>query len=321
MNNLVERKWVSTSSIPFLMIASETPPNWYVSVTSVSNQIVHILLTRDVDTDRDDIHRPVLHEHSTDESIPAAVDVGRLCSLLSSVQALFKRAASIVGPRAVRFEPQLRQLEGDIIALRSPICYMVLKAARHAQANHRPFALPSRTSWCSVELRNLIARRCGLIRTLIVGYALALKMLFCPTDLCTDAVASLWNTHRQCRLHLIDLLFRTKKLLYGEDVGHRKRMELTKLQSEAQGYIDEVCASIPFLLVGDSIHGSRPTDGVWRRSRPPMLVGGLSLQWVLFTISILSIVPETMKQHMKTTLLWIGENLGVGQATTLAACR
>jgi hypothetical protein len=72
------------------------------------------------------------------------------------------------------------------------------------------------------------------------------------------------------------------------------------------------------MLVGEKIYGHRPEGSIWNQSRPPMLIGGLSLQWVLFTVSILEIVPLPIKLNMKTILLWIARNLGVKQALVLA---
>lgn len=42
------------------------------------------------------------------------------------------------------------------------------------------------------------------------------------------------------------------------------------------------------------------------------------MQWLLFTISTLDIVPDYTRQDMKNILQWIGHTLGIGQALVLA---
>lgn len=48
-----------------------------------------------------------------------------------------------------------------------------------------------------------------------------------------------------------------------------------------------------------------------------MLIGGLNLEWVLFTVSILDTVSVDVKQDMERIPLWVGKNLGIGQATVV----
>lgn len=72
------------------------------------------------------------------------------------------------------------------------------------------------------------------------------------------------------------------------------------------------------MIIGEKLRGSKPTGSMWFQARPPMLIGGLNLEWVLFTVSILDIVSVEVKQDMKGILLWIGRNLGIRQATVLA---
>lgn len=126
------------------------------------------------------------------------------------------------------------------------------------------------------------------------------------------------NTYRQCHLHLTDLLSRINRALSKNAEAYDRSREHAKLCNEIQTFVDDICASVPFMLVGDRIHGTRPIGSIWYQSRPPMLIGGYNLQWILFTVSILQIVPMKTKLDMKTSLLWIGKNLGIGQANVLA---
>lgn len=133
-----------------------------------------------------------------------------------------------------------------------------------------------------------------------------------------DFTACMWNTYRQCQLHLTDLLNRISRSLAKDPEAYRNSKEYAKLCNEVQSFIDGVCASIPFMLVGEKLRGSKPTGSTWFQARPPMLIGGLNLEWVLFTASILDIASQEVKQDMKRILFWIGKNLGIRQATVLA---
>lgn len=134
-----------------------------------------------------------------------------------------------------------------------------------------------------------------------------------------DAVASMWNSYRQGLLHLTDLHCRTRKALNADIERFNLRKESNKLQDEMQCYIEEVCASIPYMLLGEAVRGSMPTGGRWFHDRPPMLLGGFSLQWVLFTISTLQTVSPSTKRQMKVLLQWLATNLGIGQASVLVS--
>jgi hypothetical protein len=128
----------------------------------------------------------------------------------------------------------------------------------------------------------------------------------------------MWNTYHQCQLHLTNLLSRFSRTLSRSPETYNNSREYVKSCDETRNFVDAVCASIPFMLVGERIYGNKPIGSIWSQARPPILIGGLNLQWVLFTISILEIVPMSVRQDMKRILLWIGKNLGIRQATVLA---
>jgi hypothetical protein len=128
----------------------------------------------------------------------------------------------------------------------------------------------------------------------------------------------MWNSYRQCQLHLTDHLSRINRALSKCPEAYNKSREHTRLCDEMGTFVDAICASVPFMLVGERIYGNKPTGSIWVQARPPMLVGGLSLQWVLFTISILETVPTKLRQDVKILLLWVGKNLGIRQTTVLA---
>lgn len=128
----------------------------------------------------------------------------------------------------------------------------------------------------------------------------------------------MWNTYRQCSLHLINLLSRISRVLSKSPEAYNNSREYVKLCKDARTFVDDICASIPYMLVGERIYGNKPVGSIWPQARPPSLFGGLNLQWVLFTISVMEIVPVSVRRDMKSLLLWIGKNLGIRHANVLA---
>jgi hypothetical protein len=128
----------------------------------------------------------------------------------------------------------------------------------------------------------------------------------------------MWNTYRQCQLHLANLICRINESLAGSLTESNRKRECSKLQLEIEGYIDDIFASMPFLLAGDSIKHTKATGATWTLPRPAMLLGGLSLQWRLFTVATLENAPAIRKAHAREILSWFGESLGIGQAKVLA---
>lgn len=126
------------------------------------------------------------------------------------------------------------------------------------------------------------------------------------------------NTYRQWQLHVADLICRINHVLAGNGKEPGRKTECRPLRTEIQDQIDEICASIPFMLAGDAITTCKPEGASWSLPRPPMLLGGLSMQWRLFTIAILENAPTANKDHARDVLLWLGETLGLGQAKVLA---
>lgn len=128
----------------------------------------------------------------------------------------------------------------------------------------------------------------------------------------------MWITYFQCQLHLTNLLARINHNLSIDPDAYLQSREYVRFCNDAQTFVDDLHALIPFMLVGEGILGNKPIGSIWLLPRPPMLIGGLSLQWILFTISILDVVSANSRLNAKTLLLWIGKNLGIGQATVLA---
>jgi hypothetical protein len=128
----------------------------------------------------------------------------------------------------------------------------------------------------------------------------------------------MWNTYRQCQLHLADLIYRINNSVRAKARVSHGKTESTKLRSEIDDHISDIIASLPFMLAGDTICHCKPKGGSWLLPKPPMLLGGLSMQWRLFTIATLETASRTNKAHARDVLLWLAETLGLGQAKVLA---
>jgi hypothetical protein len=72
------------------------------------------------------------------------------------------------------------------------------------------------------------------------------------------------------------------------------------------------------MLAGDSVRHAKPVESTWALPFPPLLLGGLSMQWRLFTIATLASAAVAKRDHARRILSWIGGVLGIGQARVLA---
>lgn len=90
-----------------------------------------------------------------------------------------------------------------------------------------------------------------------------------------------------------------------------------QLRSDVTRLSEGIASSIPFLLVSDlqsfledAEAGSPPIPG-----RP---VGGLLSMNTLYVLSTLSVADPKLKAYARGCLAWIGDRMGIGQATTFS---
>ena len=134
----------------------------------------------------------------------------------------------------------------------------------------------------------------------------------------TDLVAYVWTTYWNVQLNLANLICRLNSALSESISESTSKREAEKFRQEVETYIDDISASIPFMLAGDSIRYCEPTGTSWHLHKPPMLLGGLSMQWVLFNVATLGSAPAASKRHARDILSWFGDVLGIGQSKVLA---
>ncbi|KEF61035.1 uncharacterized protein A1O9_02599 [Exophiala aquamarina CBS 119918] len=130
----------------------------------------------------------------------------------------------------------------------------------------------------------------------------------------TVYVAAAWNVYRKTRLMLLDIMLRCLSRLQEKDAYGQKRAEATTLAND-------IMASIPF-HVADNVESIADQGSVKAvKVDPGKAVGGLLLIHPLFVAANLSIVPPHLQIQMRECLAWIGENLGIGQATVFSKVR
>jgi hypothetical protein len=124
-------------------------------------------------------------------------------------------------------------------------------------------------------------------------------------------VAALWDTYRKCRLKLFQVTMDCAIRL------DEKESTFEKIKADTKDLVDGMCASVPFQLGTDLSRLQHPDT--LHLDVPGKPLGGLLLMYPLYIASSLSIVPADQRLWMKGRLRWIGDHMGIRQATLLGA--
>ncbi|KAE8441830.1 hypothetical protein EG329_004283 [Mollisiaceae sp. DMI_Dod_QoI] len=131
--------------------------------------------------------------------------------------------------------------------------------------------------------------------------------------------ARVWNLYRVYRLIIQSILLRVSSSIYLQANHHQDRVEKAN-----RTMVEDVCASVPFLLGYDLTELKRPTDSFQHESFPwPQSsmnktsisghTGKFSLIWPLYIACSVSSISETQRRWMRAQLRWIAES-GEAQA-------
>jgi hypothetical protein len=253
--------------------------------------------------------------------LPPVTPLQDLVSILRGLTDLFKSAGAALQPNSSRFETQVLTIRSKALAVRSKLLAWCSAQPETAQ----PVTVSRFTQPYELVFPDCKPVVCITLRAdaYVDRSWDAVTSEHCGTfaNNLTELIASMWNTYRQCQLHLANLICRTNESLAGSLTESSRQRECRKLQSEIEGYIIDVFASLPYLLAGESIKHTKVVGATWILPRPAMLLGGLSLQWRLFTIATLENASEVRKSHARDVLSWFGESLGIGQSKVLARVR
>lgn len=124
-------------------------------------------------------------------------------------------------------------------------------------------------------------------------------------------VANAWNIFRAAELLLIALIIE----LSNEPIQEESRNEFIQA---ADHVVNDMLASIPYHLADNLqafIAELQTSTEIAERGRT---LGGLILMHPLFVASKMPFLAMEKRDYMRRCLLWIGDNMGIGQATLLA---
>ncbi|KAL2844091.1 hypothetical protein BJY01DRAFT_264094 [Aspergillus pseudoustus] len=130
-------------------------------------------------------------------------------------------------------------------------------------------------------------------------------------------VAAVMNTYRKTHLMVLDIVIRlAERRNRDEPIVHW--IDVRACRHEASQKIDEIAASVPYHLVKDLDEYMRVAishEGAPTRGRA---VGGLLLLHPLYVLSTCSVVPLATQEYARKCLGWIGQKMGIGQATVMS---
>jgi hypothetical protein len=144
---------------------------------------------------------------------------------------------------------------------------------------------------------------------------------FCPAvgrwpgrvDVCFDLYfATIWNISRTARCFLLDLVIRLSGILETEPPGHHEPHT-----QDLMNQLSDIIASIPYFLSED-VQAFLRDDASHGISNPGRTAGGLLLMHQLYALSKLPMAFPEMRDYFKRCLAWIGERMGIGQASLFA---
>lgn len=124
-------------------------------------------------------------------------------------------------------------------------------------------------------------------------------------------MAAVWNIWRKTQLLYIDCLSRIARLLSRED-------RIPAYEKRAGALVLGLKASIPYHLAFDLDEYLRLADAGAPLIPPNRPVGGLLLLHPLYVAARCSIVPLSDRVYFIDCLTWIGQHMGIGQATLVA---
>ena len=124
-------------------------------------------------------------------------------------------------------------------------------------------------------------------------------------------VAIIWNSYRAARLYLFDLISGLVSTREDPKVNGPYNPDLDHL-------LEDVLASIPYHLTENLHQFIKNVEIDTSISIPGKTASGLLLMHPLHVISTLPIVDVKIQTYLKRCLFWIGDHMGVGQATLMA---
>lgn len=128
-------------------------------------------------------------------------------------------------------------------------------------------------------------------------------------------IAGIWNLYRASRVSLQDII-----LKFSDVLNDGRSLEAENMVADF--LVEDMLSSIPFHLTENLHDFSREiTKGVNNIHNPGRSIGGLLLMHSIMATSHLEIVDVKIRIYLRDCLRWIGEHMGIGQASILAEVR
>ncbi|KAF2489134.1 hypothetical protein BU16DRAFT_567316 [Lophium mytilinum] len=167
-------------------------------------------------------------------------------------------------------------------------------------------------NWATTQLHRWQYRTIGKFDPLMTDFKENHFWLFGRVDVYADLyISTIWNTYRKVRLMIIDAIIDCASKL-------NLRNFLQPQISTAQDLVDDIAASLCFHLCADVPNMVQNAEsGAPFRLTPGKSLGGLLLMQPLFKVSGLSITKVQQRRIMREALVWIADQMGIGQAQLL----
>lgn len=128
----------------------------------------------------------------------------------------------------------------------------------------------------------------------------------------------MWNSYRKARLLVINVIMDC----YNRIRTFPEQVDISPMiYGEIAELTEGILSSIPYVLSKD-LQGF--LDGS-TRGRPALIpgrpVGGLLLMHTLYMVSVLPIIEPKVQIYLRNCLEWVGDHMGIGQATILSKVR
>jgi hypothetical protein len=120
-----------------------------------------------------------------------------------------------------------------------------------------------------------------------------------------------WNLYRKIRIMVLEMI--------NQCLQHEESTEIRLWgQIEAQKLAEAMAASIPFHLTADVHIYLQQVQAGSGNMAPGRAVGGLLLLHPLHMAMQCTAVSQELRGYMGNQLKWVGQTMGIGQATLLA---
>ena len=136
----------------------------------------------------------------------------------------------------------------------------------------------------------------------------------------TVYVSGVWNSYRKTRLVLLDFIYICSQRLLRDDKSEDgSSFSESDLLNEARKLAEDIAASIPFHLFRNPEVFLSPQQHTGTTViSPNQALGGLLLMHPISAALGLSVVPQHLSEMFRECLSWIGQVMGIGQATLFA---